>query len=121
MKKIFKSVRHAFHGLSHAYRHDKSFRMEVWGASGFLVVGAVLFPLSGLEVALLSFSYGLILITELINTSIEQMLARVHPEEHALIGRSKDIAAGSVLIAFIIAGVLILALCADRAGVLVFV
>ena len=108
--KIYKSVRNAFRGLKHAYNVDKSFRMEVWGALGFIFVGYLLWPLSGTETIVLSFSYGLILITELVNTSVEQLLERLHPERHEIIGRSKDIASSAVLIAFVLAIVALLVL-----------
>jgi len=42
-------------------------------------------------------AYGLVLISELINTSIERMLEKLHPEAHDLIGQSKDVAAAAVM------------------------
>ena len=49
----------------------------------------------------------LILIVELINTAFEKMLERVHPDEHDIIGKSKDISAAAVLLAFIFAIIVI--------------
>ncbi len=107
IKKIINSVKNAIRGLKHAYKWDKSFRLEVWGSVGFIIVGVLLWPLSGMEVILLTLSYFLILITELINTAVEQMLERLHPEKHELIGKSKDIASAAVFMAFIFAIIVI--------------
>ena len=101
--KIYHSVRNALRGLTHAYRVDKSFHMEAWGGFAFLFIGWFAWPLSAFEFLAIVFSYGLILITELINTSVEQLLERLHPEHHETIGRSKDIASASVLVAFVLA------------------
>lgn len=103
ISKIYKSTINAARGLKHAYRVDKSFRMEVWGSIAYIAVAGALWPLSSFELIVLLFSYGLILITELVNTSVEQLLERLHPERHETIGRSKDIASSAVLIAFVIA------------------
>ena len=103
MKKIIVSIGNAIRGLKYAYKWDKSFRLEAWGFAGFIVVGILLWPLSGIEFILLTLSYLLILITELINTAVEQMLERLHPEKHELIGKSKDIASSAVFMAFIFA------------------
>ena len=111
LKKIYTSTRFAVKGLKHAYRGDKSFRMEiVYGLPIYIALGWVLSPLSELEFLLFIFSYVLILLIELINTAFEHMLERVHPEEHVQIGKSKDISSAAVLLAFLFAGVVVLTL-----------
>jgi diacylglycerol kinase len=84
--------------------------METWGFVGFIIVAAFLWPLSWIGFILLTLSYFLILITELINTAVEQMLERIHPERHDLIGKSKDIASSAVFMAFVFAAVVIVTL-----------
>jgi len=120
IKKIYKSVRNALFGLSYAYSSDKSFRMEAGGSLVYIILGYILWPLSGVELALFIGSYLLILITELINTSIEQMLERLHPERHHLIGASKDIASAAVLMAFVFAIMVVSLLILDRLGLVFF-
>jgi len=120
VNKIYKSVRNALLGLSYAYSSDRSFRMEVGGSIIYIILGFFLWPLAGVELALLIGSYILILITELINTSIEQMLERLHPERHHLIGVSKDIASAAVLMAFLFAILITSLLILDRLGLVFF-
>jgi len=114
MKKILMSIKNALRGLVYAYKWDKSFRLEVWGSAGFVVVSIFLWPLSGVEFILLTLSYFLILITELINTAVEQMLERLHPEKNEFIGKSKDIASAAVFMAFIFAIVVVAILLQTR-------
>ncbi len=119
MRKIIRSVHYAAKGLRHAYGGDKSFRMEVnYGLPIYLGVAWLLAPLEPWELLLYTFSYLLILMVELINTAFEKMLERVHPDEHELIGRSKDIAAAAVLLAFLFAIVVIFALAYTRFGII---
>jgi len=116
MKKIITSVSNALRGLRHAYEVDKSFRMEVFGSVGFIVVGMLVWPMSGVDFIILTLAYFLIIITELINTAVEQLLERLHPERHDLIGKSKDIASAAVLVAFLFATVVVAVMLYERIG-----
>lgn len=113
--KIVRSIRLALKGFRHAYRGDKSFRMEVvYGFGAYLLAGWYFWPMTHLEFALFVSSYLLILIIELINTAIETMLNRLHPGEHELIGRSKDISAAAVLASFVVAALIFGAILYER-------
>jgi diacylglycerol kinase len=115
MKKIVRSMKFALKGLLHAYRGDKSFRMEVnYGLPIYLGLAWLLAPLQPWEIILYTFSYLLILIVELINTAFEKMLERVHPDEHELIGRSKDISSAAVFVALVFAVVVVCVLAWSR-------
>lgn len=87
-------------GILFAVRTDFSFRWQVITGST-LVVGiiALMSPLTSVEIMFLLLSYTLILITELQNSALEAALDHLHPELHHNIGRSKDMAAGAVLLA----------------------
>ncbi len=117
IKKIYQSTRYGLHGLLHAYRADHSFRLEVHaGLPMYLLLGWFLFPFAPWELAFFVLSYFLILIVELVNTAFETMLDKLHPEQHATIGRSKDISAGAVLLAFGFAMAVVLLLLWERLG-----
>lgn len=108
MKKILRSIRFGLRGLHHAYRADKSFRMEIYlGLPIYIVLGWFLYPFQPLELIIYIFSYMLILVIELLNTAFEKMIDRVHPQEHELIGRSKDMAAAAVLVTFLFAAIVV--------------
>lgn len=106
IQRIIRSVRYGAKGLRHAYKSDKSFRLELfYGLPVYLILGWLYFPMAGWEFFMFLLSYVLILVVELVNTAFEKMLDRVHPDEHELIGKSKDISAGAVLLTFLFAGV----------------
>lgn len=90
----------ALRGITYAVRTDKSFRLQ-WYGIGTLIALALLMlsPLSSTEFLFLLLAYFLILITELQNSALEYALDHLHPETHDNIGRSKDMAAGAVLLA----------------------
>lgn len=108
VKKIALSFYFAGKGFLAALRSDHSFRLEiVLGAPIFAVIAWLLRPMTSVEVILLWGSYLLILIVELLNTAIERLLERLHPEEHELIAAAKDIAAAAVLVAFVFAALVV--------------
>lgn len=90
-------LRFAINGIRAAFRNEKSFRIQ--SAAGVLVVGAlfVLRPTSGWW-AIFAVVIGLVLAFELINTAMEAILDRLHPELHDSIRFAKDCAAGAVLV-----------------------
>lgn len=115
MKKIWHSVVFALKGLRHAYSSDKSFRLEVnYGLPIYLAVAWLLYPLESWELILYTFSYLLILLVELMNTAFETMIDHLHPAEHRMVAKSKDIASAAVLVAFIFAGIVVFALAYSR-------
>jgi len=99
MKKQIKRFNNAFRGIWDAIIIDSNFRWQVIGGLSLFSVYWVAESVSEAQMMFLALSYFLILITELQNTSIEAALDRIHPERHSEIGRSKDMMAGSVLLA----------------------
>ncbi len=57
------------------------------------------------EWAVVWLCFGFVLTLELINTAIEELLDHLHPSKHPAVGKAKDIAAGAVLLACIISGI----------------
>lgn len=100
MQKLVTRYSHPIRGILYALRNDRSYRSQVYLIGA--VVAAVFYvfePLTHTEALFLILDYSLILITELQNSALEAALDRIHPERHAAIGQSKDMAAGAVLTA----------------------
>lgn len=108
IKKGFRKFIHAERGIHKAFRHDLSFRLEVLGIIPLIALNLVLWPLESFELIAIILAYGLMLLTELVNTSLEIALNRLHPLKHHLIGMSKDIAAGAVVISILILAAVLL-------------
>jgi undecaprenol kinase len=96
---------HAVGGIRTAFRTESSFRTQLWLAVMAAVVLAVLRP-PVVWVALCIVSAGAVLATELMNTALEHLADRLHPEQHPAIRAAKDCAAAAVLVASITAVVI---------------
>jgi diacylglycerol kinase (ATP) len=89
-------------GIAVAFRRERSMRTH-----GAAVVAVVIFlTLTGAPAlwwALIGLAVGLVLVAEMANTAIETLADRLHPGQHPEIGVVKDVAAGAVLVATIVA------------------
>jgi len=98
--RIVNAAGYSWAGLTAAFRHEDAFRQEV-----FLLI--VLVPLAvylgdtGIERALLIGSLLLVLIVELLNSSVEAAVDRVSLERDPLIKRAKDMGSAAVMIALV--------------------
>jgi len=97
-----KSIGYAFKGMLILLKTEASIQVQFFIAIVMTIAGFY-FEISKTEwIAQLSM-IGLVMSIEGINTSIEYIADFVHPEHHPKIGLIKDIAAGAVFIASIIA------------------
>ena len=101
IKKISGSFSNAFRGLKEAYLRDLSFRLELYGGIAVALFIFIFWPLRVYEFVFVILGYVLILMCELINTAFEQILERIHPERHELIGIGKDIASAAVFMGIV--------------------
>ncbi|HEY4650942.1 MAG TPA: diacylglycerol kinase family protein [Pontibacter sp.] len=97
-KKRYNSFKFALRGLNSAVRSEPHMRLHALSAVGVILAGFV-FPVTKLEWCLLAGSIGLVVTAEILNTSIETLTNLVSPKHHPLAGKTKDLAAGAVLIA----------------------
>ena len=92
----------ALAGLKLAARRERSFRCHLLAAA--MVLGLLLATRPApLWWALLGLATGLVLMAELFNSALETLLDHLHPEHHPAIGAAKDLAAGAVLVASVVA------------------
>lgn len=103
MKYWVTRLSHPFKGLKYAFTRDFAVRFEtvVFGIIGIPAVYFLFSPLSSQELLLLLFCWFFIVVTEIQNTAIEVALTRLHPQHDEAIGRSKDLASGAVVFAFV--------------------
>ena len=100
--KEFKSFRHAFRGLGFlAGDHNYYFHFPV---GIFILLLGWWFGVSKEEWLWLILGVGLVWITEALNTAIEKAIDLVHPQQHPLAGKVKDIAAAAVLLSVFVSG-----------------
>lgn len=97
-----KSVGFAFKGMLILVKTEASIKIQLFVAILATVAGFY-FEISTTEWLFQLAIIGLVLSIEGINTAIEYLADFIHPEHHYKIGLIKDVAAGAVFIASIVA------------------
>lgn len=103
--------RYAWDGLKEIASTESNFQLHLISTVIVIFFG-INIGLSNVEWAIIMLTIGLVLITEMINSSIEKVMDYVQPEIHLAVKHIKDVSAGAVLIAAIIAVVV---------GIMIFV
>lgn len=98
LTRIINAYGYSMQGLAAALKHESAFRQE---AVLFIVLlpAAIWLGQDWLQTILLVGSLLLVLIVELINSSIEAVVDRIGDERHELAGRAKDMGSAAVFIA----------------------
>ena len=101
LNRVLKAAGHSLSGLRLAYTGESAFRQETW-------LAVVMLPASfwlgrnWLEIVALAATVFLVLIVELLNSSIEAVVDRVSFELHDLSKRAKDIASAAVFMSLML-------------------
>jgi len=98
--RIWNALRYSIRGLAHAVRVESAFRQELIGAAVLLPL-ALFLALPPLETVALIGSVVLVLIVELVNSSIEAAIDRISFDHHRLSGRAKDLGSAAVFLALL--------------------
>lgn len=110
LKKRLRSFSYAFAGIRNLLLYEHNFRIHVLVALLAAILGTIL-HLSLWQWAVIAIAIFMVLITEIINSAIENLADVVSPEYNESIKRIKDYCAAAVLLASILAVI---------AGLLVF-
>lgn len=104
VRRIVNAFFYSLSGLALAFRHESAFRQEILLAI-VLIPAACFLPASAVERILLIGSVLLVLIVELLNSSVEAAVDRIGLDTHHLSKRAKDLGSVAVLLSL---GVLLL-------------
>ncbi len=105
MKAFFKSFLYALRGIFPAIRGHRNIKVMLLAAVLSLSL-AILLRLDRPSVAIILLTCGGVLSLEMVNTALETLLDKIHPEADPVIGRVKDILAGAVLVLSLFAGLI---------------
>ena len=94
------ALRYSMRGLRLALRVESAFRQELILAA-VLVPVAIALALPAIETLMLTGSIVLVLIVELVNSSIEAAVDRISLDHHRLSGRAKDLGSAAVFLALL--------------------
>ena len=99
--RAFRAAVNSWNGLVFAIREESAFRQELTLASVLVPLSFVL-PVSPAEHIILFGSVILVLIVELLNSSVEAAIDRISFEKHDLSQRAKDFGSAAVMLALIL-------------------
>ena len=96
-KRLIKSFKFAIEGIVYAFKYEQNLSVHLT-AMVIVIIFGFLFKISVNEWLVLFLIIGLVIATELINTSIEATIDLITDKTHPLAKIAKDTAAGAVLI-----------------------
>jgi diacylglycerol kinase (ATP) len=96
LKRLVDAARNSISGISACWKHEAAFRQNL-ALTLVLFVASFFLATSVEQWLLLVFPLWLLLITELLNSAIENVVDRIGSELHDLSGRAKDMGSAAVL------------------------
>jgi diacylglycerol kinase (ATP) len=100
IKRLANAFTYSVAGTLAAFKHEDAFRQEVI-LSIFLIPLAIYFGQTAIEQALMIASILLIIIVELLNSSVEATVDRISVKRHKLSKRAKDIGSAAVFFSLV--------------------
>lgn len=99
--RLVRATGYSLDGLRTAYLTEGAFRQETWAAL-VMLPAAVWLGADWMQTALLAGSVMLVLIVELLNSSVEAAIDRVSLDHHALSKRAKDMGSAAVFLSVLL-------------------
>mgnify|MGYP000577117676 CR=1 FL=1 len=92
-----RSFSFAIQGIKTLFRDEDNAKVHVLTAV-IVIIGGLYFDISSVEWMLITVAIGFVLVTEIVNTALENICDYLTEETDPLIKRIKDLSAGAVLI-----------------------
>jgi len=109
LPRFARSIRHAMHGLKHAFISENNFRIHSIIAV-IVLIATVILKLSRAETVTIVLVITSVLVLELVNTIVERFADLLEPRIHPYVHVIKDMMAASVVLAAggaVVVGILI--------------
>ncbi len=104
IKRLFNSFKYALEGIKYAFMYEQNIIVHTIVAFLVIVFG-IIFKISYFEWLVCFMLFGLVIATELINTSIEAIVDLICPKKDPLAKIAKDTASGAVLVFAFVAAI----------------
>jgi diacylglycerol kinase (ATP) len=101
-RNLIESFNYAFEGIIHTLKTQRNMRLHFLAAT-VILLSSLVFKLSKLEILLLFLTIAFVIVAEMINTAVEVVVDLITKEHHPLAAIAKNVAAGAVLIAAVMA------------------
>jgi diacylglycerol kinase len=102
--KFLKAFAFAFRGIRSAFLEQRNLRIHA-AVAALALTGGFYFGIRAVEWCIVLLSIALVIGLEMVNSALENVVDLVTRERHPLAGKAKDMAAGAVLFASVIAAV----------------
>ena len=110
LTRAWHAAKNSWCGIMYAYKEESAFRQELT-LLVLLTPIALWMPISPIEKCVLVSSLLLVLVVELLNSSVEAAIDRISFEHHDLSKRAKDFGSAAVMLALLIATLLWATVC----------
>lgn len=101
-RNILDSFNYAFEGIIHAFKTQRNMKLHFMAMIAVLLA-ALVFKLSKTDMLIIFLVIAMVLVAEMFNTAIETVVDLCTQKPHPLAAIAKNVAAGAVLIAAIVA------------------
>jgi len=110
LARAWHAAKNSWCGLVYAFMEESAFRQEL---TLFVILTpiAIALPINLLEKSLLISSLMMVLVIELLNSSVEAAIDRISFDHHDLSKRAKDFGSAAVMLALFVAALLWAAVC----------
>jgi diacylglycerol kinase (ATP) len=110
LARAWHAAKNSWCGLVYAFMEESAFRQEL---TLFVILTpiAIALPINLLEKSLLISSLMMVLVIELLNSSVEAAIDRISFDHHDLSKRAKDFGSAAVMLALFVAALLWSAVC----------
>ncbi len=109
VQQLYRSFLYAFEGLQYALQNDQNLRIH-FVIAGIVIIASLFLNVSPFEMGILGIMILLVIITEMMNTSVEKMVDLITKEHRIEAKIAKDVSSGMVFVAAfgsVIIGILI--------------
>lgn len=97
-KSLFSSFKYAFEGVWHALKNNRNLRIH-FAVAFIVIILSIIFHINSYEKGILGITILIVICSEMINTSLEEMVNLITQEHRKEAKIAKDAAAGMVLVA----------------------
>lgn len=111
LTRAWHAAKNSWCGIVYAFEEESAFRQELALLTVLMPI-AFFLPITPLEKCALIASLMMVLVVELLNSSVEAAIDRISFDHHDLSKRAKDFGSAAVMLTLIIAALLWITICA---------
>jgi len=98
ISKLLNSFKYAYYGLRQVFLEEQNFQLHTIVGVVVILLSIFKFNFTAIELSLTLICVALVLVTEIINTAIENTWDHLEPNHHPVVKSVKDMMAGAVVV-----------------------